>query len=247
MTTITATPNVATATVKLTLVKTMTVAQVLRTDANGTRPVRVIAGEMPSTGAGTVTLVDYEAALTGPVMYQANEAIAWAQFPAGQPARFTLPLSPTATLTVDPTRVTDYTHTRESSATVHQIIGRPDDPIVVRGRLRSRTGKLSVGCDTYQTARELTAILQNGYDVLFRQPGLAGADLYFTVRSVSVQPEEEWWATEIEYMEVKAPTADRPAASVWDFTDLAALPGSSFGSIAEDYASFVDLTLNEPS
>jgi len=248
VTTIAAVPNIAAGTITLTMVKTTSLYEVLRTDANGTRPVRTAAGTLPSMGTtGTVTFTDHEPALAGPIMYQVGGVVTWAQFPAGQPARFTLPLAPTVTLAVDAARVTDYAYTRESSGTAHQVIGRPADPIIIKGRLRSRSGKLAIGCETYRQARELEAILETGHEVLFRQPGNAGADLYFTVRSIGVQRADEWWALDVEYLGVKAPAGDLAAAGAWDFADLAALPGETFPSIAQGYGSFVDLALNEPA
>ena len=248
MTTIAAVPNTAAGTMTLTMVKTTSLYEVLRTDANGTRPVRPPAGVLPSMGTtGTVTIIDYEPALAGPIMYQVGGVVLWTQFPAGQPARFILPLAPTVALAVDAAKVTDYAYTRESSGTVHQIIGRPGDPIIAKGRLRSRAGKLTIGCDTYRAARELEAVLETGHEVMFRQPGNAGADMYFDVRRIDVGRQDEWWQLDAEYVAIKPPTAELPAPGTWDFADLAALPAATFQTIAQDYGSFADLALGEPA
>jgi hypothetical protein len=61
MTTITATPDTATASVQLSIPYTSPVTRVLRNDANGVAEVRTLDGQLPTGSSGTLILTDYEA------------------------------------------------------------------------------------------------------------------------------------------------------------------------------------------
>lgn len=62
MTTITAVPDTASASVQLSIPYTSAITRVLRSDANGIAEVRTLAGQLPTGASGTLVLSDYEAA-----------------------------------------------------------------------------------------------------------------------------------------------------------------------------------------
>jgi hypothetical protein len=245
VTTITAVPNITDGTVLVTIVKTEAITSLIRADSNGTRPVRVQAGSLPSAGtSGTLTFTDYEAAFSGPVSYRAGTAApAWTSFPGKPKPRLTIPVQPTLALWID--NVHGYDARRESAGTVHDVIGR-DSPIVVEGRLRSRRGRLEMIVPTHLDALELEALLERGKTLHLRQSQHRGMDMYFFASNATKEPQEGLWKVTAEYVEVDAPLSDRAAFGSWTFGTLAAVPGATFGNIAMAYGDFNDLEVNEP-
>jgi hypothetical protein len=61
VTSITATPDTATASIQLSITYNSAVSRVLRNDANGVAEVRTLAGQLPTGASGTLILSDYEA------------------------------------------------------------------------------------------------------------------------------------------------------------------------------------------
>ena len=243
MTTLTAVPDLAAGTVTLTLVKTADVATLIRADVNGTRPVRTRAGTFPSAGAGTLTITDHEAALTGLVVYRAAGLEAWTSFAPGLLPRITLPFNPELTVPLD--TVTVFNGSRPQSATVHEIIGR-EDPIVVSAGMKSRRGSLEVIFDDYRQAADVENMLKLGKTAMYRQSENPGQDFYFHPLTVEIEPDETCWKLSVGYVALRAPAGDR-AAYGWTFAALAALPGATFASVATGYESFQTLTIGDPA
>jgi len=243
VTTITATANPALGTVSLSIVKTEAITTIIRADANGTRPVRLQAGALPSLGtSGTLNVTDHEASFAGPVSYRAGTAEpVWTQFPAGMLPRITLPVQPYSAAWVE--NIHGYDSTRESAATIHYALGR-EFPLIVHDVMHARQGKLEMIVPTHAAALELELILARGRTCHLRQANHAGLDMYFYPINSQKEPEEELWKVTADYVEVQFPEDDR-APNGWDFAALAALPGASFATVAQDFASFPDLAAGE--
>lgn len=244
MTTLTAVPNYDTGTMTVTIVKTEAITSLIRADSNGTRKVRTMAGVFPSAGtSGTLTITDHEAALTGPVSYRAGTAApVYTSFAKPLPPRLTLPVQPSVAVWVN--NLHAYDAARETSGTVHDIIGR-DFPIVVRGSLRSRRGKLEAIAETLAEARLIDALLDRGQTVHLRESDNPGMDMYFYATRSSVEPVEDKWRVSAEYVETGWPADDRLAYGSWTFTTLAAVAGATFTTTAQDYESFTALAVGE--
>jgi len=245
MTTITATPDPATGQITVTIAKTEAITSLIRADVNGTRPVRAPAGVFPSAGtSGTITIVDHEAAFNGSVVYRAGTAAPrWTGFTGPQQPRFTLPFTPEITLAVD--AVDTYSAGRESASTVHEILGREDDPIVVAAGMRSKRGTLEIILDSYAQAAELENLLSLGKPIMYRQSENPGQDLYFHASNISIASDVPHWKVSASFVGIRPPVGDRAAFGTWTFTTLAALPSGTFGTVAAGYDSFDTLTSGE--
>lgn len=247
MTTITATPDNERGTIALELALTAPVTGLIRADANGTRPVRTSAGTFPTASSGTLSLVDHEAALTGAVQYRVQDAApestaVWTRLAGGRP-RFILPSVPVYAVIAD--IVTEYTASRTSRSTVHEVINR-QDPLIALGRLRTRRGTLAIITDTHRQAQALEEMFERGQVTMYRQAENPGMDMYLVASAVDVAPvpEAKAWRTMVTYIEVIHPLGDLLTRPDWTFQELAAT-GWSFDQVAQDYRSFVDLALGE--
>jgi hypothetical protein len=248
MTTITATPDVALGAVNITITKTEAINSLVRADVNGTKPVRATAGFFPSAGtSGTLELTDHEAALTGPILYRAGaSATAWTAFPKGMEPRLTLPLHPSADVLAK--EVTDYSYSRETAGTIHEIIGREEDPVIIRGGMKARRGSLEIIVDNFEQVTALENLLSLRHTVQYRQGDVEGMDFYFSPLSLAPRPEADGaWSLTVSYIKTAFPVGDRIASWAWTFSDLAAAPGATFGTVAQDYKSFTALAMNEKS
>lgn len=237
-----AVPDAATGTVRLTIAASGSVVTVTRSDANGTRPVRLIAGKLPRTG--TFDLTDYEPSLTGQVQYRAKtsteEAAAWTTLGSQLP-RFVMPSIPLFSVEVD--NVYAYAAARESRATVHEVVGRRD-PIIVQGKLGTRRGSLGIYCPDHDSVMRLLAMFERGQTVMYRQSEHAGMDMYFIPVNASPAPSGKSWELSVSYVEMDYPAGDVQSDPDWTFTKLAAT-GGTFDAVAADYRTFVDLVLGE--
>lgn len=194
---------------------------IVRTDDNGTAVVRKPAGGLDTTGttgSGTMTLTDYEAALTGAVSYTVTDgnggtAVANLSAPATPGLWIDLPTTsnpatPTAPRFVQPTMVTGFDEASESNGTIHKIIGRAD-PIGNPGPLATRAGTLKVWCADYAAAVALRKLFADGLTGHLRQPSFAGMDMYFIATRVRIDPEEitqsQRWGASVDYQEVASP------------------------------------------
>lgn len=245
MTTLTATPNLTRGTVALRLTVTSPVVSVVRADANGTYPVRVLPGTLPTAGSGEIVIVDYEPSLSGPINYRVDDGAAgaqvWTTLDGVKLPRFILPHLPAFQVIVE--TVTGHTVDRESRSTIHEVVGS-EDPLIILGRLRTRRGTLTIISQDYMAAKDLESMFERGQIVMYRQPENPGLDMYLAVKSLSKVPVADVWETRAEYVEVLRPEGFISTRAGWSFDQLAA-EGVSFDQVAQDYRTFWDLTLGE--
>lgn len=187
---------------------------VTRTDTNGTREVRRLAGQAPVNGA--MTLTDREASLIGAVSYTVTDA-AGQTVTASTSALDTPQRSPrihqviTPTLVTVPRMLTGYQSTRETATPVHWVEGR-SDPVVILRAAKYRAGTLVAYATDYASAAQIDGIARPGWLLMLRQSDHPGMDMYFVTTSSTVEPIElrsgGWvWEVRLEYVEVGYPTA----------------------------------------
>lgn len=246
MTTITATPNTATASVQLSITHNSPVTRVLRNDENGIAEVRTLAGQLPTTASGTLILTDYEAAAginSYSVVDGGTGASTTATLVLDKPWLM-VPVMPNYALKAE--TITGYDSSREARSTVHTVIGRPD-PLVSFGPLGTRSGSLEVWCESLKAARDLETVLTRGEVVMLKQ-NVAGMDMYFHGSSSGITPyaaageASTRWALTINYTEIVRPIGPLAGALGWDFNALAA-SYASFDEVAVKFATFDDLTI----
>jgi hypothetical protein len=249
MTSLTATPDIATASVLLSITKTATVNRIERTDINGTHEVRVPAYTLPSAGTGILHITDYEAAdgaSTYRVYGPGTTALATktATLTLAQPWLF-VPALPELSVTVP--QITTYRAARTSSTILHKVIDRRD-PVVNIGKLGLREGQLDLWCPDYLTTRALDAAVDSGEILMLRQE-VAGLDMWFTVSDTDVQPISEEGAQTTYLYSVRFHETNRPVdllkgARGWTYAELA----NSFNTYAEvtaAYATYADLLISK--
>lgn len=246
MTTLTATPNPADGSVTIQITKTEAIPELIRADGNGTNFVRARAGTFPSPGtSGTLTIADYDAAFTGPISYRAGSAEpVWCQFPAGLRPRLSVPeKAPAAALWLD--EITDYSASRDTGATVHDVIGRTH-PVIVKGPMKARRGTLEIIVDSWEQVASLEAVLGLGETMLYRQTTARGMDFYFFPLTSSHAPEADGaWKVTVTYVKTDNPPGTRPAYGAWTFETLAAAPFATFRSVAMNNESFTTLAVGK--
>lgn len=218
---------------------------ITRTDANGTHLVRLRAGQAPIGGALAVT--DYEAALTGPIVYDVAESTgahaAASTTLAGVESlpRFAGVQMPQHSVTAE--MVTGYSAARLTGSSTYPVIGRPH-PIVVLGAGRTRQGTLEAWCSTFARALALQSTLSAARVVQFRQANQPGMDMYLTVDAVTIEPIERmadgWrWRARIDYSETLYPSLPLLGDAGWTLDDVAGL--GTYAAIRSDYADLADL------
>lgn len=219
--TATATPVPAIGAVRLTVSATADVVELYRTDNNGTRTVRTLAGLLPSAAFVTE---DYEAATAGPVSYTVRTAAEAVTVPATAPGGtwLTVPIAPAHA--VELVDVEGYADVRESLATVHDVIARPD-PLVTLAPLRTRAGDLTLWFADYPAAAGACRILAKPAVLLLRQPQLAGLDLWFVVRRIATAPRPDVtiprrWSVVVEYRETQPQTGPLTGTLGRDWGDV---------------------------
>ncbi len=229
-----------------------------RSDGNGARDVRAVAGTRMQDGTYLVT--DHEAALTGLVTY----TVATQRIDVPDPAtttevatvqtfldlagnRFTQVITPRL---AEPARMVEtYDASQTSSGTVQDVIDRAD-PIVTKGVLRRRRGRMTVWHATYEDAERFTHLFDNGDDVLWRQSRYRGLDMYFTAENVRTRAYDaptkvRRWAVELDYVEVAFPTAPIAGDAAWNFR-AGALRNATFWDDLREFPTFAD-RLNGPA
>jgi hypothetical protein len=248
MTTFTATPDNTTGSVTLSINQTASVQSITRSNSNGVASVRISSGQLPSPSAGTTIVTDYEAA-HGLNVYTVSTAAET--------------LSQTATLTIDKPwllvpiapdyseqteRVMNYSAGRETNSTVHTIIGR-SDPLVVIGKLGSRTGTLEIWTASLEDASRLVRVFDRGEAVMLKQT-VPGMDMYFAANSLDVEPysitgpEDTRYKLTVNYTEVSRPYGNLAGALGWTFDALAS-GYASFDAVTAAFATFDDLTIQD--
>ena len=243
MSTLTARYDAPTRAVELTVTSPAPIAGITRSDANGTRPVRMRTDQIHA--AGTFQIIDYEPAIAGRIQYvlttDATAAPAWVEIPAAQDPTFVLPAIPQFTVTVE--NVHGYSAGRESRATFHTIINR-DDPIVAEGGLTPRTGTLEVFAAQYMDALNLENMIQRGQCCLYRQSEHAGMDMYFYASASDIEPDEGAWKLTLSYVEVSFPPGNVLSGAGWTF-DALANEGGTFLDLPARFESFHDLAIKQ--
>lgn len=247
MASVEATPDARTAAVTLNLSTVYGVSGILRSDVNGTRPVRLPAGALD--GSGPRTVVDYEPALSGLIQYRLQHNTApgdvWTELSGADLPRFHLPAIPQFSVTAE--AVTAYSATRASRSRFHDVIGR-SSPLVVAGRMATRAGTLEAVFGTYGEAEDLIDVLGRGDTVMYRQKEHPGLDMYFHPEDLSVTadpgevPGDESWTLTIRFREVAFPPGGVTSRPEWSFDALAgAYP--TFDDVAQRFETFHDLTI----
>lgn len=240
-----ATADPRTGSVELKLSTVVGVQGILRSDVNGTRPVRLRAGDLDGTGSRILT--DYEPALHDRVLYRVLKPSApaqvWVDMSAAKLPRFLVPSVPQFSVVAQ--SVTAYNATRRSRSKFHEVIGR-SSPLVAAARMTPRTGSLEAACETYAEAQDLVDVLERGQTLMYRQSEHAGLDMYFQSESVSItaEPEEEQWKLGIDFVEVAFPVGNVLGRSPWTF-DALAQSYASFDDVATGFDTFHDLTIAE--
>ncbi|MCZ9883721.1 hypothetical protein [Arthrobacter sp. B2a2-09] len=249
MTTLTAVPDPSTGSIQLSITQTNSVTKITRSDANGIAEVRVAAGQLPSASTGTTIVTDYEAAsgvcnYTVTTTNTSDIATASTTLTLAKPWLM-VPIAPNYSSTVE--TVTNYGAGRSSNSTVHQIIGRAD-PLVVLGKLGTRTGTLEIWTDSIASANALARVFDRGEIVMLKQGDNAGMDMYFTADDLDISPYSVAGAGltrykfTVRYREVVRPYGNLAGALGWTFDALASRY-STFDQILADYATFDALTL----
>lgn len=186
---------------------------ITRTDANGTDvPVRN-PNKLDTTG-GVMTLVDYEAAMTGTVTWKVTDGSGGTATANGTPPaagtapQLTLPASGTPPLFAAVSMVIDYDETAVSPVTVHQVLGR-SDKLSNPGPMLARAGTLEIWCATYADTLALRNLLRNAGTAFLRQADFPGLDLYFVAREIATAPGDATptrrWLTSVTYDEIPRP------------------------------------------
>lgn len=214
---------------------------ITRTDANGSRPVRLLNNQEPISGSMTVT--DYEAAFTGTIRYDVVDAANVTTSASTNLNGVTVPYLRAAVLPQLGGAleiVKDYRSSRNSLGIVHRPIGRVS-PLIVTGALATREGTLTIWCSTYTNALAVAAAATNGDVLLLRQPTFAGLDMYLIAQTVDVNPDDRGtngrqWIVEIDYIEVDVPSDPLQGAVGWTYSALA----GSYASYAAARVAFTD-------
>lgn len=220
------------------------VQAIVRTDANGTRPVRIPGGEeLPGLGGGSYT--DHEVALGGLVSYRLDhpdaQDLVWVNLSGAWAPRFIIPSIPQ--ISAEAEIVTGYDATQDSTATFHQVINR-SSPLVVEGRLSLRRGTMVAQFDTLAGSSGLREMLRRGKTVMFRQSEHPGQDMYFHIESLTVtaDPEIGQWSVSLAYVEVAFPLGAILSTRGWTF-EAVKLAHTDFIDVATSYSSYLDLGL----
>lgn len=197
-----------------------------RTDANGTRPVRLL--ERQEIMSGALVVVDYEAAMTGPITYQLTTSgttlpAASTTLDGSEGYRLAPAVFPQFATTL--ALVTGYDAERSSGSIVHHVIGRAD-PVVRLAPLRLRAGTLTVWCEDYPAATAVHDVYRRGEVVLLRQPDHSGFDLYHVAthaREGVYIDSLGRWMVEVTFVEQKWPRGPLLGTTGWTWDDLLAV------------------------
>lgn len=241
----TATASPETATVELRISDVAGVTGILRSDVNGTRPVRLRKGDLPSQYGKVFT--DYEASLSGPVLYRLQGSMArseaWTAISQVAAPRFIIPSIPQFSVSVE--SITEYSAERKSTVRFHEVINR-SSPLVAEGRMGTRTGDLVAIFRSYAAAADLENMLERGQTVMLRQQEQPGLDMYFNCFAARLQadPDKGVWEVRISFTEVSFPAGHVLSGAGWTFAALAE-KFPDFDAVATSYDTFHDLTIGE--
>jgi hypothetical protein len=223
-------------------------ATLTRTDRNGTHPVRL---KKTQDFRGGIAVRDYEPALFGDVTYTLRSGStveevstsldgSLSQFAAEDVLTFVARpehrFIPDLTLSFEPTR--------ESKATVHDIVGR-STPIVIQGPMGSRRGTLEFLALDSEQANAADALQELQGPFLFRFSEGILRDLYLVPVSTSVSLAENYrWRVRIEYVEVAYPTVALDGGTGLRYGELEPRHGT-YAHLAADYGSYREILEGE--
>ena len=235
------------AAIKLTFTsETPAVTGITRTDWNGTNPVRTIAATLP---ASSFVVVDYEAALSGPIVYEYlrsngtsttipepltleggdyGEAIIMV---CDEPQR----RAETARLLLDPIE------TRVQPVAPDAIIGRPD--VLPTGwPLRTRTVTWKLLYESYAAAAACAAIAALGKTLLLRQTAHEGLDAYLwpTSTRITSPADGRLWIVELAGETQNWPSGHLLGAPDWTYDTLAA-SFSTYDALRPAFSDYIKL------
>ena len=198
---------------------------ITRTDDNGSGTVRLQAGQVPI--AGSLTVADFEAALTGTIGYQVRDA-AGVYTSATTTLAGLAPYGPHLVVPVNPQLrldlavVLDNPHVEDANTSFHDVIGRPDAIPTVTGPLNLRHGSMTVRCADYPTSRQLRSLAAAGATLMFRQPDHPGMDMYFAVASLATAKADRtaagwYFDVDLSYRETADPVAPLTGTLGWNW------------------------------
>lgn len=241
---LTLTPQPTTGSIRLTIDPDEgDILSVQRSDANGTYPVRTVAGLLPSDEVTVIN--DYECALSGLVTYtvilESGTLSASTELSASTPW---LNLPRQVNLSEALESVLDYTAGREAATTLHEVIGRPD-PLATLGVLRMRQGSFDLYAPTYEAARSIERVYAAQQVALLRLPDHRSADLYHVALSVDTAPlnasrGDTRWVVKVGYIEVARPDGNVIGALGWTYESVAT-QHADYGALAALYETYADL------
>lgn len=200
-------------------------ATITRTDANGTRAVRLLPGQVPVSGVLTVT--DYEPALTGAVTYTADTAIGAA---TPKVTGLTGQVLPWLTIADQPQyrvqlpAIEQWSATSPARDVMHDIIDRPD-PIPVIHPTSTRRVTTRIYAPDYATAAAIRAVLDQPYVCLIRQATYPGMDAYLRPTRATMMPKDPatptraWWV-ELDATEVQPRPGPLLGAAGWTIASV---------------------------
>jgi len=200
-------------------------ATITRTDANGTRPVRLLPGQVPVSGVLTVT--DYEPALTGTVTYNADTANGAATPKATGLTGQVLPwltIADQPQYRVQLPAIEQWSATTTGRDVLHDIIDRPD-PIPVIHPTSSRRVTARVYAPDYATGVAILDVIEQPHVCLIRQATYPGMDAYLRVVRATLVPKDPatptraWWV-ELDATEVAAPPGALLGAAGWTIASV---------------------------
>jgi hypothetical protein len=151
--------------------------------------------------------------------------------------------APAAALWLD--EITDYSASRDTGATVHDVIGRTH-PVIVKGPMKARRGTLEIIVDSWEQVASLEAALGLGHSMLYRQGTARGMDFYFFPLTCSHSPEPDGaWKVTVSYVKTDNPPGARPAYGAWTFEVLRDSPYATFRTVAMNNDSFTTLAVRK--
>jgi hypothetical protein len=237
------------------------IARIMRVDVNGTRTVRTLAGQLPST-ASVVDVDDFEYALSGTVVYTAyrdtGAVAATVTLTSGQFPHVVIvaaPLYPSDGTTIadgslDPDAITfaiTWDATRGARSTVHDVIGRPD-PIAVLRAAALQSGTITFIGPDYRTIEQLSDQLALPRVFLLRQSDVPGLGLYFVVTGLGLVNIEGsiHWQLAVQFTEVSWPNGGYQPATVWTYADLAA-GYADYNAVAATFVDYLAVLEKRPT
>lgn len=245
------------------------VGKVMRADANGTRTVRTVLGQLPSTAA-TFDFYDYEYALAFDetvygvrylVYNTAGALIAEAVFSTGDARHmltFACPLFPYNGIILAPADTDDtlapgvsfavsWSSTRAGMTRLHSVVGRAD-PVAVLRAAATRAGDITLICPDHRTCKQIESQLALPQVWMLRQSDVVGLDAYLVVTSLAASnvPDSRRWQLVVSCTEVAWPPGELQLTDVWWYQDVPVEYGD-YNAVAAAFASYAALLDKAPS